>query len=74
MKRTLLFLSLLLLNASYLFAGTTGKIAGTTTDATTGDPLPFVNVIIMDIQLEPSQNRSESSLHLNSTIQRNISI
>ncbi len=51
MKRTLLFLSLLLLNATYLFAGTTGKIAGTTVDAATGDPLPFVNVIIMGTTL-----------------------
>ncbi|MFA6541192.1 MAG: TonB-dependent receptor [Bacteroidota bacterium] len=31
----------------YLFAGTTGKIAGTVTDAKTGDPLPGVNVIVV---------------------------
>lgn len=28
------------------FAGTTGKIAGTITDASTGDPLPGVNVVL----------------------------
>ncbi len=44
----LLFLSLSASNivADYDFA-TTGKIAGRTTDIATGDPLPFVNIIVM---------------------------
>jgi len=38
--------SIILFLASLSFAGTTGKIAGTITDAETGDPLPGVNVIL----------------------------
>ncbi len=41
-----IFLPLISLNA-----GTTGKLAGTVTDATTGDPLPFVNITIEGTQL-----------------------
>ena len=34
-----------------IFAGTTGKIAGRITDSSTGESLPFVNVIIMGTNL-----------------------
>ena len=36
----------LLCCSSYLWAGTTGKIAGRITDSETGESLPFVNVIV----------------------------
>jgi len=36
---------------SFTFAGTTGKIAGKVTDKTTGEPLPFVNIIIVGTNL-----------------------
>lgn len=41
------FLCLLFFSVSALFAGTTGKIAGRVVDATTREPLPHVNVIIV---------------------------
>ena len=37
-----------------LLAGTTGKIAGTITDKTTGEPLPGVNVLVMGTSLGAS--------------------
>jgi outer membrane receptor protein involved in Fe transport len=40
-----IFVSLLCSNL-YLWAGTTGKIAGRITDAETGESLPFVNIIV----------------------------
>ncbi|MFI5236408.1 MAG: carboxypeptidase-like regulatory domain-containing protein [Ignavibacteriales bacterium] len=46
-----IFLSLLLTAYQIIFAGTTGRLAGRITDATTGEPLPFVNVIIMETTL-----------------------
>lgn len=46
-----LFLSLLILSHQFIFAGTTGRLAGRITDATTGEPLPFVNVVIMGTTL-----------------------
>jgi len=39
-------LILLLIPIQLLFAGTTGKIAGKVIDKNTGEPIPFVNVII----------------------------
>jgi outer membrane receptor protein involved in Fe transport len=36
---------------SSLFAGTTGKISGRVTDLATGDPLPGVNIILVNSQL-----------------------
>lgn len=46
------FLFSSLLNAANInLAATTGKIAGRITDATTGEPLPFVNVIIIGTTL-----------------------
>ncbi len=47
MTNTLRFFLVLLLVSSSIFAGTTGKIVGRITDASTGEALPFVNVIIM---------------------------
>ncbi len=46
-KIVTLFLATLLFYAVNLFAGTTGKIAGTVTDAKTGEPLPGVNVVVV---------------------------
>lgn len=46
-KIVVLFLTTLLFYAVNLFAGTTGKIAGTVTDAKTGEPLPGVNVAVV---------------------------
>lgn len=52
MKKTLLFyLTIFIYSFSFTFAGTTGKIAGNVTDKTTGEPLPFVNIIIMGTNL-----------------------
>ena len=47
MRITIAFAILALLGAAYLaWAGTTGKIAGTVTDADTGEPLPGVNIFV----------------------------
>ena len=47
MKKSLLpSLVILFLLSNLLFAGNTGKIAGRVTDETTGDGLPFANVIV----------------------------
>jgi hypothetical protein len=52
MKKNLLFcFSVLICSFSFTFAGTTGKITGTVTDKTTGEPLPFVNIIIVGTNL-----------------------
>ncbi len=40
------FLLIFILIGSLLYGGTTGKIAGRVTDAQSGDPLPFANVLI----------------------------
>jgi hypothetical protein len=45
------FLSLLIISHQLIFAGTTGRLAGRITDAATGDPLPFVNVVLMGTTL-----------------------
>ncbi len=46
-----IFLSLLIVFNQILFAGTTGRLAGRVTDTATGEPLPFVNVVIMGTTL-----------------------
>ena len=47
MKKTLLFfLTIAFFSLNITFAGITGKIAGKVTDKTTGEPLPFVNIIV----------------------------
>jgi outer membrane receptor protein involved in Fe transport len=52
MKKFLLFyFTVLICSLNFTFAGTTGKIAGNVTDKTTGEPLPFVNIIIMGTNL-----------------------
>ena len=45
-----IFLSLLI-SHQLIFAGTTGRLAGRITDTATGEPLPFVNVVIMGTTL-----------------------
>ena len=48
MRKFLLFLvSVTLLLSNLIWAGTTGKLTGTITDATTGEPLPFVNITLV---------------------------
>jgi hypothetical protein len=49
LMKIFLLLSLLfsLLCSQFTFASTTGRLAGRVTDSATGDPLPFVNVVIM---------------------------
>ena len=47
MKFRFLTILILFFSTINLFAGTTGKITGRVTDATTGEPLPFVNVVIV---------------------------
>lgn len=47
----LLFIMGTFISITYADVGTTGKISGRITDATTGDPLPFVNVIIIGTNL-----------------------
>lgn len=47
----LLFICVTMINRADNDLGTTGKIAGKITDAVTGDPLPFVNVIVMGTSL-----------------------
>ena len=47
MKRILLLSLLFILPITYLFAGTTGKLAGKITDAKTGEGLPFVNITLV---------------------------
>ncbi|MCW8823537.1 MAG: carboxypeptidase-like regulatory domain-containing protein, partial [Ignavibacteriaceae bacterium] len=45
------FLSLLIISNQLIFAGTTGRLAGRITDTATGEPLPFVNVVLMGTTL-----------------------
>ena len=47
---------LLLAGTAVLFAGTGGKIAGTITDAQTGDPLVGVNIIVEELQTGASSD------------------
>jgi hypothetical protein len=47
MKRQLLLACIILtLSTPLIFSGTTGKIAGTITDADNGEPLPGVNIVL----------------------------
>jgi len=50
-KFLLIILSIFLISQSISLAGTKGKVAGRITDALSGEPLPFVNVIIMGTNL-----------------------
>ena len=47
-KILLLFLTLLIVPSTLLLGGTTGKITGKVIDAKTKEPLPFVNVVILE--------------------------
>ena len=46
-----IILSLLIISNQIIFAGTTGRLAGRVTDTATGEPLPFVNVVLMGTTL-----------------------
>ena len=46
-----IFLCIMILSHQFIFAGTTGRLAGRVTDTVTGEPLPFVNVVIMGTTL-----------------------
>jgi len=52
-KATIFLFALLLITVcrSYLYAGTTGKIAGVITDASTGDPIIGANIVIQGTTL-----------------------
>ena len=50
-KILLIFLTILFYSQNFLVAGTTGKITGKITDKETGEPLPFVNVLIVGTNL-----------------------
>ncbi len=55
LKRVVASFVVLIFASGYpLIAGTTGKIAGTITDKTTGEPLPGVNVVVMGTSLGTS--------------------
>ncbi|OGU82144.1 MAG: hypothetical protein A2W11_07445 [Ignavibacteria bacterium RBG_16_35_7] len=45
-KTLQIFLAIIFCSINFSFAGTTGKIAGKVTDQKTGEPLPFVNIIL----------------------------
>ncbi len=47
MKKVLLSLLISLMIPVSMWSGTTGKLTGTITDGETGEPLPFVNVILL---------------------------
>jgi len=66
MKRTFTFAIILsLILATVLFAGTTGKISGQTTDAQSGQPLGGVNVIIEGTSLGAASDMSGNFVILN---------
>lgn len=46
-----ILLSLCFIFYQFTYAGTTGRLAGRVTDAATGEPLPFVNVVIVETTL-----------------------
>ena len=50
--------SFLLVLPSQLFAGTTGKIAGIVKDATTGEPIPGCNIIIVGTTIGAASNKN----------------
>ncbi|RMD99129.1 MAG: hypothetical protein D6814_06145, partial [Calditrichaeota bacterium] len=50
-KKCLIALMIILVPGALVYAGTTGKIAGTVTDKETGEPLPGANVIIVGTTL-----------------------
>ncbi|MFZ1291890.1 MAG: TonB-dependent receptor [Melioribacteraceae bacterium] len=51
MKFIIRFFLVLFLLSFNLYAGTTGKIVGRITDSKTGEPLPFVNIILIGTNL-----------------------
>lgn len=65
MSRSILYIILLVIAISYLFAGTTGKIAGRLTDAETGEGLPGVNVIVEGTPLGAATDADGTYIILN---------
>ncbi|NIR65518.1 MAG: TonB-dependent receptor, partial [candidate division Zixibacteria bacterium] len=55
----------LILSTSFLFSGTTGKIVGQVVDASSGEPLPGVNVVIENTTLGASTDVDGTYLILN---------
>ncbi|NIU15347.1 MAG: carboxypeptidase-like regulatory domain-containing protein, partial [candidate division Zixibacteria bacterium] len=53
------------MSTSFLFSGTTGKIVGQVVDASSGEPLPGVNVVIENTTLGASTDVDGTYLILN---------
>jgi hypothetical protein len=53
-RKALFIIVILLGTILSVQAGQTGKIAGTITDARTGEPLPGVNVVISELEMGAS--------------------
>ena len=51
LKAFLVFSVLVLLTGNSVIGQTTGKISGRVTDAETGDPLPFANIVLEETSL-----------------------
>ena len=56
--KVLILTVFVLFSSTYLFAGITGKIVGTVTDAETGDKLPGVNIILEGTDLGSASNQN----------------
>ncbi len=59
------FVFIVVLSAGLLLGGTTGKLTGLVTDATTGDPLPGCNIIILGTDLGAATSLDGSYVILN---------
>ena len=56
MNKSIVFVTIILFSANFLFAGVTGKIAGTITDAENNEPLPGANVVIEGTMMGAAAN------------------
>ncbi len=65
MKRCLVILFLVFLQATYLLAGNTGKILGQIVDSNSGEPLIGVNIVLVDQYLGASSDESGEYFILN---------
>jgi outer membrane receptor protein involved in Fe transport len=57
-RKLALFAAVLLVTASHVWAGTTGKIMGRVADAQTGQPLAYANVILKGTSMGAAANES----------------
>lgn len=64
-NRFLLFITILLSIANLTFGGTTGKLTGKIIDKSTGEPLPFVNVLIEGTMLGAATDLNGNYVILN---------